>query len=338
VVGAGLAVSALASYIFVIVALNALEGPARASFSAFWAVIFVVGPGFFLPLEQEVGRALAHRRAQGQGGGPLVTKAARLGGLIAVVLVIATFATAPLLSDELYHGDMLFVVAVAVGVIGFYVLHLTRGVLAGAGPFNVYGTLLGGESLLRLAGAVVLAAIGVERAGAYAMVLAVTPLVAAGFVLLRERGLLLPGPDSRYAELSSNLGLLLLASVLTQTLAYSPLLAVNILNDSPEGALLAAGFASAFFVARVPVLAFQAVQGTLLPKLASLTGSGRQAVASSPLSCTSRSSVAGLRDSAIHTEMVAFCACSSSVGTYSSMAAVQPLLSASSAITGLRSR
>ena len=59
-----------------------------------------------------------------------------------------------------------------------------------------------------------------------------------------------------------------------QTLAYSPLLAVNLLAGDDEK-VLAAGFASAFFVARLPVLAFQAVQGTLLPKLAGLAGSGR---------------------------------------------------------------
>ena len=103
-VGAGLVVSAITAYVFVVIALNALSGDTKAAFSAFWAVIFVAGPGFFLPLEQEVGRALAHRRAQGLGGGPLVTKAAKLGGIITVVLVIATIATAPLLSDQLYHG------------------------------------------------------------------------------------------------------------------------------------------------------------------------------------------------------------------------------------------
>lgn len=275
-VGAGLAVSAATSYVFVIVALNALDGDAKASFSAFWAVIFVAGPGFFLPLEQEVGRALAHRRAQGLGGGPLVTKAAQLGGVITALLVVLTFATAPLLSDLLYHGDMLFVFAVAVGIVAFYVIHLTRGVLAGEGRFRPYGELLAGEGLLRLVAGIGLAALGVDRAGAFAMVLAVAPFLAAAFALRGQRKLLRPGPDAPYTELSANLGWLLLGSVLTQSLAYSPLLAVNVLSDSEVGgAELAAGFASAFFVARVPVLAFQAVQGTLLPKLAGLTGSGR---------------------------------------------------------------
>lgn len=273
-VGAGLAVAAITSYVFVVVSLNSLVGGAAAAFSAFWGVIFVAGPGFFLPLEQEVGRALAHRRAQGLGGGPLVHKAARLGGLITVVLVIAAIVATPLLSDSLFHGDMLFLPALAIALVGFYVVHLTRGVLAGQGRFRAYGELLAAEGVIRLAGAIGLAVAGVDRAGAYALVLGLAPFFAAAFALRRERGMLVPGPDAPYSELSANLGWLLLGSVLMQGLAYSPLLAVNVLAGADEK-VLAAGFASAFFVARVPVLAFQAVQGTLLPKLAGLAGSGR---------------------------------------------------------------
>lgn len=63
-VGAGLLVAAATSYVYVVLVLRALgnHGPA-AAFSSFWALIYVTGPGFFLPLEQEVGRALASRRA-----------------------------------------------------------------------------------------------------------------------------------------------------------------------------------------------------------------------------------------------------------------------------------
>ena len=49
---------------------------------------------------------------------------------------------------------------------------------------------------------------------------------------------------------------------------------MNLLATAAQKAVVT-GFASAFFVARVPVLAFQAVQGTLLPKLAGLAGSGK---------------------------------------------------------------
>ena len=273
-VGAGLAVAAVTSYVFVIVALNSLQGEAAAAFSAFWAVIFVAGPGFFLPLEQEVGRAIAHRRAQGQGAGPLVHKAARLGGVITVILAVTALATGPFLADHLYAGDIMFAPAIAIGVVAFYVMHLTRGVLAGQSRFGAYGKLLAAEGIIRLAGALALAAAGVERPGAYAMALALAPFFAVAVALFGQRGLIEPGPDAPYSELSASLGWLLLGSVLMQCLAYAPLLGINVLSDQSEKDF-AAAFASAFFVARVPVLAFQAVQGTLLPKLASLAGSGR---------------------------------------------------------------
>ena len=79
-VGAGLVVAAITSYLFVIVAQQgprARRSTRRSARSG--ASSSSPGPGLFLPLEQEVGRALAHRRAQGIGGGPLVERAARLG-------------------------------------------------------------------------------------------------------------------------------------------------------------------------------------------------------------------------------------------------------------------
>ena len=47
--------------------------------------------GLFTPLEQEVGRALSHRRSLGQGGKPLVAKALVVT-LILVVAVVAALA------------------------------------------------------------------------------------------------------------------------------------------------------------------------------------------------------------------------------------------------------
>lgn len=273
-VGAGLAVSAITSYVFVVIALNSLEGSAKSAFSAFWAVIFVVGPGFFLPLEQEIGRALAHRRAQGEGGRPLVVRAARLGAIITAVLVVAAIAATPILSKELYHGDTFFAVSLSVALVAFFLMHLTRGVLAGEGRFRAYGELLAFEGIIRLAMAIALAAFGVSNAGLFALCLGLAPLLAVPLALRSQRGVLQPGPEAPWSELSANIGWLLAASVFTQALAYAPLLGVNLLATDAEKVIVT-GFASAFFVARVPVLAFQAVQGTLLPKLAGLTGAGR---------------------------------------------------------------
>jgi O-antigen/teichoic acid export membrane protein len=273
-VGVGMIVGAITSYLFVVVSLNALSGGPAAAFSAFWAVIFVAGPGFFIPLEQEVGRALAHRRAQGVGGRPVVMRAASVGAVITVALIVIAIAMTPVLSDRFYHGDMLFVVALAIGLVSFCLTHLTRGVLAGGGRFVAYGTVMGAEGFVRLAGAVALSAAGVNRAGAYAIVLSVAPLVGLAVVAGSALRSLKPGPDAPLTEISVSLGWLLLGSLLMQLLAYSSLLVINT-GATPAQRLIAGSFASAFFVARVPVLSFQAVQGTLLPKLAALRGSGK---------------------------------------------------------------
>jgi O-antigen/teichoic acid export membrane protein len=273
-VGAGIAISALTSYVFVIVALNSLDGSSKAAFSAFWAVVFVVGPGFFLPLEQEIGRALSHRRSQNTGGRPLVERAARLGAIITAVLIVLAIAATPILAKELYHGDTFFAVSLSVALVGFFAMSLTKGVLAGEGRFRAYGELIAGEGIIRLVLAVALALAGVENAALFALCLGVAPLLALPFALRSQRGVLKPGPEAPWSELSVNIGWLLAASVATQALAYAPLLGVNLLATADEKAIVT-GFASAFFIARVPVLAFQAVQGTLLPKLAGLAGAGR---------------------------------------------------------------
>jgi O-antigen/teichoic acid export membrane protein len=100
-------------------------------------------------------------------------------------------------------------------------------------------------------------------------------LVALPFALRGQRQILKPGTDAPFGELSKNLGWLLAGSVFMQALAYSPLLGVNLLGG-PEDEGIVAGFASAFFIARLPVLAFGAIQGVLLPKLAGLAGSGQK--------------------------------------------------------------
>ena len=150
-VGLGIAVASIAAYAFVVITLNSLDGGAKAAFSAFWAVIFVIGPGFFLPMEQEVGRAVAHRRAQGDGSRPLVYKAFKLGAGLTAVLIVATVAFSPLLSEEIYNGDQFFTVALAVSLVSFFLLHLSRGVLAGEGRFRPYAEIIAIDAIVRLA-------------------------------------------------------------------------------------------------------------------------------------------------------------------------------------------
>ncbi len=273
---AGLVVAAITAYLFVIVANKGLDGTQYSAFGAFWGFIFVAGPGLFLPLEQEVGRALAHRRAQGIGGGPLVARAARLGAILTAAMVVLVLVTSPLYVDGQFHGNWLLVASLAIGLVGFYCIHSTRGTLSGNARFRPYGEMMAIEGVVRLVAAVVVLALGINNAGAFGMCMALAPFVAVALSLRNERKLLTPGPPAPYSELSNALGWLLAGSVLMQLLGYSSLLGVNLLKGSSHADTLAvAAFTSAFFVARIPPLLFQAVQGTLLPKLAGLAGAGR---------------------------------------------------------------
>ncbi len=273
-VGVGLMITAVTTFIFLTVARQALPDRPFNAFNAFWGFIFVAGPGLFLPLEQEVGRALAHRRAQNLGGGPLVHRAARLGAALTGVMAVVAVAGAPLYVDGLFHGDWLLVISLAIGLFGFAFMHLTRGTLSGNGRFVPYGKILAIDGSSKLAAALVLWKLGVDTAGPYGLCIALSPFLATGIALIGQKGLLQEGPPAPYSELSTTLGWLLAGSLLMQVLGYSVLLGVGILRGH-EDAAIAAALSSAFFVGRIPPLLFQAVQGTLLPKLAGLAGAGR---------------------------------------------------------------
>ena len=69
-VGVALLVAGVTGYAFLIIADHAL-GDGVAPLTAIWGVLFTAAPGFFLPLEQEVSRAVSSRRARGVGSGPI---------------------------------------------------------------------------------------------------------------------------------------------------------------------------------------------------------------------------------------------------------------------------
>lgn len=274
-VGAGLIVSGVTAYGFLAISARAL-GPSRyAPLGVLWAFMFVAGPGFFLPLEQEVGRALAARRALGVGGGPLIRRACLAGGVVATLLIVATVASGNVLLDELFDGKLLLLAGFMFGLTGYFAEHLLRGTLSGNGRFATYGLVIGSESALRLAACALLAVVGVKTAGPYGLALGLAPFAATAIGVRRERhNLVKPGPDAPWAELTTALGYLLAASVLAQLLVNSGVLAVQILASGAESEV-AGRFLNGLIIARVPLFMFQAVQASLLPALAAHAGAGR---------------------------------------------------------------
>ena len=72
-VGAALLIGGIATYAFFKIGTWAVGGADEFNpISSLWFATFALAPGFFLPLEQEIGRALSHRRPIGEGGRPVV--------------------------------------------------------------------------------------------------------------------------------------------------------------------------------------------------------------------------------------------------------------------------
>ncbi len=272
VVAVGLGVNGVTYYGFLAVARRSLDDAGFDAIAVLWAVMIVVGPGLFQPLEQEVGRALSRRRAKGLGAGPLVHRVAALGGLLlmGVLILIAVFHR--VLLDRLFDDEPLMLVALALAMVGFCAGHLVRGTLSGNGRFGPYSRFFAAEGGLRLLGGAVLAVAAVSAAGAFGLVMGAAPLLAAGVAIVGQKNLTRPGPDAHWSELSEALGYLLVGSMLTGLMLNIGPLTVHLL--APEGDVGAAGrFYAGLAIARIPLFFFQAIQASLLPQLAGYAGS-----------------------------------------------------------------
>jgi O-antigen/teichoic acid export membrane protein len=274
-VGAGLLVAGVTAYLFQILSFRALSKADYAALNALWVFVFVLAPGFFLPVEQEVGRAVADRRARNIGGGPVIRRAAVLGLWLTCGIAVVTVALALTTNvvDDLFKGNGGLVACLIIALFTYCFQHVTRGTLAGNGRFGPYGMILGAEGLIRIAPCIVLALAGVDNPVWYGLCLAVPPVLGSLLSLRGQHGLLTPGPEAPLSEVSSKLGLLLGGSLMAQALSYAPFLGAQILSTPAEKDAVA-DFIVGLFLARIPILLFQAVQAALLPKLAHLAGSG----------------------------------------------------------------
>jgi len=274
-VGAGLVVSGITTYLFQILAFRGLSKPDYGALNALWVFVFVLAPGIFLPVEQEVGRALAARRAHGIGGAPVIRRAGIIGLLFATGLGVVTVIlaiTTPVV-DNLFAGNAGLIACLVIALFTFGFELLARGAFAGAGEFGAYGVSMGAEGIIRLLPCIILVAAGVTDPLGFGLCLAIPPALATLVALRGQDRLMTPGPDAPWSELSANLGLLLGGSLLAQVLSYAPFLGAQLLATSGERVAVA-DFIVGLFLSRIPILLFQAVQAALLPRLAAQVSAG----------------------------------------------------------------
>jgi len=236
--------------------------------------VFLLGPGLFLPLEQEVSRALAERRTLNLGGAPLVRRAATIGIGLALGVLVIMIATSRPLVEHVFDDQLLLLVGLAIGVIAALAGHLTRGCLSGTSNFRAYGVYIGADGLIRFLLCIVVAIAGVKTAGWYGVAVGAAGLLAVPVALRVQRPQLEAGPEAAWREISRALGYLLAASLCAYTLMNIGPVLVKVLATDAE-TKIAGRFLSAVVVARIPLFLFQAIQAALLPKLTGLASAGR---------------------------------------------------------------
>jgi O-antigen/teichoic acid export membrane protein len=273
-VGLGLLISGVATYGFLSITKRALGEDLFAPVSLLWFLTFILAPGFFLPVEQEVGRALAHRRALGQGSRPVVERAAVLEAILLVTITLVMVIISPLLVSHLFDGYWILFVALLIALWSYALAHLTRGVWSGTGRFDAYGKLMASEGVVRMVLAVGLAVAGVNVVGPYGVLVGLPAVVAVLLSMRGQRNVVQPGPEASWNELTPNLGWLLAGSVFAAALLNAGPIAASVLKSSDAENSLVTQISTAVIICRVPLFLFQAVQAALLPKLARLAARG----------------------------------------------------------------
>ncbi len=269
-VGAALLIAGFATYAFFKVGTIALGSQdAFAPIVSMWFAVFALAPGFFLPLEQELGRALSHRRATDEGGQPVVARVVRLGAVITGTVLLVIVVASPIITSGYFNGDWWMLVALATAFVAYAPAHMARGICAGSGRFHSYAFILGSDGVIRIVACILLALAGVTAVAPYAFAVALSPLLAVGVVGVRGGLRTDPGPEAPWNEVTQNLGWLLLGTVFAAALLNAGPVAATLLTDGGQkDAVTRFGFG--VLLARIPLFMFQAVQASLLPKLSGL--------------------------------------------------------------------
>ena len=272
-IGIGLLVAGVTIYIFFKIGQQALGQEKFKPLVSLWFVMFAIAPGFFLPIEQELSRAVAHRRALNQGVGPVVKKVALLCAAIVVFLVALILLLSPIINENLFEGNAIITVSLAIAIVTYGALYFTKGLSSGLGKFSAYGFIVGADGAIRVLACTALLLLGVTQLSAYSLIIVITPIIGVMIVLLAGQLKTESGPPATWSEITENLVWLLGGSIFAAALVNAGPLTVDILGDSQD-AIRVTQFGNAVLLTRVPLFLFQAVQAALLPRLTRLAARG----------------------------------------------------------------
>lgn len=272
-VGIGLFISGFTAYAFFKVGQVALGKENFKPIVALWFTTFALVPGFFMPVEQELGRALAHRRALGHGARPVVRRMIPLTAALVVALTLVIVVASRWLTSEMFEGHWIVTLSLGITICAYAPMHLARGIASGSGRFVAYGTIMGVDGAVRILACVLLWQFEVTSVGAYALAVAVSPIIAVAVVFARGQTKTDDGPPATYSEITPNLSWLVIGTIMAAALVNAGPLGVDFLANASDAEKVTA-FGNGVLLSRVPLFLFQAVQAALLPRLARLAANG----------------------------------------------------------------
>ena len=272
-IGVGLLIAGVTIYIFFKIGQQALGQEEFKPLVSLWFVMFAIAPGFFLPVEQELSRAIAHRRALGQGTTPVVKKVALLCGAIVAFLVALILVLSPVINDNLFEDQAIITASLAIAIVSYGLLYFTKGLSSGLGKFPAYGFIVGSDGAIRVIACMILLGAGVTALSAYSIIIVITPIIGVTIIYLGGHLRTDPGPPAGWSEITENLVWLLGGSIFAAALVNAGPITVDLLGDKSD-AIRVTQFGNAVLLTRVPLFLFQAVQAALLPRLTRLAARG----------------------------------------------------------------
>jgi len=263
-VAAGTTVLGVSGYGFLALSAHLVSPVDYASLSSLYLLVALIGPGLFLPVEQETTRLVSRARALGVGERQQTRQIARLSAALLGAALLVLAALGPLLVHRVFHGNVGLWFALVGSVAGYGGVSVLRGSLAGTGRLREYGYVVGVDGLTRLLPCLAFASAGVTAALPYGVALA-SGSVASFAVALALTRWGPTGPEASWSALVRDTASLVAASAIALSVANVAPVLVNVLLPGNPG--LAGVFAFTFVLARVPLFLLYGMQPILLPVL-----------------------------------------------------------------------
>ena len=249
-------IGAVGAYLFQVYGARQLDPEAFAPVSVLWTAFFILATILLVPVEQYVTREVASgRKALPADLKPAFAMAA-VGSVLGGGFVLVTL-------EDLFSGDLIYAVQIVLLMVGYSLLFVGKGVLAGSRRFAGVGWVLIVETAARLIAGVVLLEIVFDASSlGWAMVI-------GGFSVLslvwwrHDQGRIQEpaGPAGRF--LAGYVG----GTASSQILLGGAPIAVALLGGSPT--LVSIIFVT-FTLYRAPLTLIFALQGRILPYLVGL--------------------------------------------------------------------